>query len=53
MERLARRKGITLDQLLQRHNLTLEDFMVDVPLKDPPPNLLLNHAQELINEDKT
>lgn len=37
MERLARRKGITLDQLLQRHNLTLEDFMVDAPVERPAP----------------
>ena len=43
MKRLARRKGITLDQLLQRHNLTVEDFMIDVPSErntpaPPPPS---------------
>jgi len=41
MQRLARRRGITLDQLLQRHNLTVEDFMVNAPNERntpaPPP----------------
>lgn len=41
MQRLARRKGLTVDQLLERNNLTVQDFMVDAPNERntpaPPP----------------
>lgn len=39
MKRLASRRGISLEQLLARHNLTVADFMVNLPQETntPPP----------------